>query len=168
MNAIDHAAQEKAVLGATGDSVSLRFALTIVAEIAPEILLQKRDRESTIFYPITGGRVSGDVVGTVLPGGGDWATARSDQTMNVEARYQFATESGAIVDVFNVGVLRHCDPDAAVIDYFVTAPVFRTAEPRLQWLTRSAFVGNARELGGDIVIDVYEVVTDAEERTHAG
>lgn len=163
----DLARAHVAVPGATGDTVSLRFALTIVAEIAPDVVLQKRDAESLIFYPITGGRVSGDVVGTVLAGGGDWATARSDQTMNVEARYQFRTESGALVDVFNVGVLRHCDPDAEVIDYFVTAPVFRTVDPDLQWLTRSAFVGNAREIDGDIVIDVYEVVTDAEERTHA-
>lgn len=153
--------------GATGDSVSLRFALTIVAEIAPEQLLQKRDSESLIFYPITGGRVVGDVTGTIAAGGGDWATARSDLTMNVEARYQFTTDTGALVDVFNVGVLRHSDPAAEIIDYFVTSPVFRTTDPGLQWLTRSAFVGNARGIGDDIVIDVYEVMTTAAEQGQA-
>ncbi|HZJ40596.1 MAG TPA: DUF3237 domain-containing protein [Demequina sp.] len=150
---------------ATYSPAGLRFAFTILAEIAAERVLQKRDRGAVVFYPITGGRVEGEVAGTIVTGGGDWATARSDLRMNVEALYQFTTDSGALVDVFNVGVLRHTDPDAEIIDYFVTSPVFQTADPGLQWLTRSTFVGNARSVDGDIVIDVFEVMSDVEACT---
>ena len=47
------------------------------------------------------------------------------------------------------------DPD---VEYFMTAPVFRTVDPGLDWLNHSVFVGHARELEGLTRIDVFEVM----------
>ena len=41
--------------------------------------------------------------------------------------------------------------------YFVSTPVFRTTALRLQWLTRTVFVGRAVASGDTTRIDVYSV-----------
>lgn len=139
----------------------LRFAFRIIAEVAPYLPLQQRDRELLEFIPITGGKVTGDVTGEIIPGGGDWCLSRADDAYNVEARYLIRTDRDEIVDVVNVGVLRHLEGETGTskqMGYFQSTPRFRTTSPRLQWLTRSVFVGRARANAGDTSIDVYEVL----------
>jgi hypothetical protein len=57
------------------------------------------------FIPITGGQVRGDgFEGTVLHGGGDWATMRSGKdVLEVEARYQIQLNNGVVIDILNTG-----------------------------------------------------------------
>jgi hypothetical protein len=150
------------VIGATPPA--LRFVFTITA-LVPDatnfIPLEGRSGEQLDFIPITGGTVEGEISGHIIPGGGDWCLTRSDEAYNVEARYLFRTSEGEVVDVVNVGVLRHLtDPDNSQVDmgYFLTTPRFRTTSARLQWLTRSVFVGRAQSLPSKTVIDVYEVL----------
>ncbi len=139
----------------------LRYVFTIVALTTAEELIQKRDAEALVFIPITGGTVTGALKGDVVPGGGDWATNRSDDAWGVEARYQIRTNTGAVVDVWNIGILRNLEGETADADrmgYFLTTPVFRTAAPELQWLTRSVFVGQASLRDGGTAIDIFEVL----------
>ena len=143
---------------------ALRFAFSISA-IVPDVTeflpLEGRSTERLDFIPITGGHVTGEISGDVIPGGGDWCLSRSDDAYNVEARYLIKTSDGDIVDVVNVGVLRHLSYDEAPeaeMGYFLTTPRFRTTAPNLQWLTRSVFVGRAKPLEGMTVIDVYELL----------
>ncbi len=139
----------------------LRYSFTILALTNPPELLQKRDAESLVFIPITGGTVSGVLEGHVVPGGGDWATERNDDAWGVEARYQIRTTAGALIDVWNIGVLRNLEGESADADnmgYFMTTPVFRTATPQLLWLTRSVFVGRASLRDGGTAIEIFEVL----------
>lgn len=139
----------------------LRFAFRIVAEVGTHLPLQQRDGERLEFIPITGGPVTGDVTGEIVPGGGDWCLTRADDAYQVEARYLIRTDQGEIVDVVNVGVLRHLDGGTGTskqMGYFQSTPRFRTTSPRLQWLTRSVFVGRASANEGNTTIDVFEVL----------
>jgi hypothetical protein len=139
----------------------LRFAFRIVAEVAPYLPVEKRDAELVEFIPITAGTVAGEVNGEIIPGGGDWCLSRADDAYQVEARYLFRTDRDEIVDVVNIGVLRHLDGQSGPSEqmaYFQSTPRFRTTSPRLQWLTRSVFVGRAFARAGDTTIDVYEVL----------
>jgi hypothetical protein len=139
----------------------LRFAFTIVAEVGAYLPLEKRDAEVLEFIPITGGTVTGDIQGDILPGGGDWCLQRADEAFRVEARYLIRTHSGAIIDVENVGIVRHIAGGRGLSEpmgYFQSAPRFRTTAPELQWLTRSVFVGRAVANKHDTTVDVFEVL----------
>ena len=138
----------------------LRFAFRIVAEVGEYLSLEQRDAELLQFIPILGGPVTGDLNGHIVPGGGDWCTTRADDAYQVEARYLIRTDEDEIVDVVNVGVLRHLPGESGgsrQMGYFQSTPRFRTTSPRLQWLTRSVFVGRARANATNTSIDVFEV-----------
>ncbi|MFF2486128.1 DUF3237 domain-containing protein [Microbacterium sp. NPDC058062] len=139
----------------------LRFSFRIEAEVSDYLPIEKRDVELLEFIPITGGTVSGEVTGEIVSGGGDWCWNRADDAYQVEARYLIRTDRDEIIDVVNVGVLRHLEGDSGPSEqmgYFQTTPRFRTVSARLQWLTRSVFVGRARAETGKTTIDVFEVL----------
>ena len=141
----------------------LRFTFRITAlvpDVSNFIPIEERSGERLEFIPITGGDVTGEIAGHVVPGGGDWCLTRADDAYQVEARYLITTTDGDVIDVVNVGILRHLNASDSGDDmgYFLTTPRFRTTSPRLQWLTRSVFVGRARSIPGQTVIDVFEVL----------
>ncbi|MEP6842787.1 MAG: DUF3237 family protein [Pseudolysinimonas sp.] len=143
------------------DAPQLRYAFRIIAKVGEYLPLEQRDREILEFIPIVGGSVSGDITGEVLNGGGDWCRTRADDAYDVEARYLMRTTSGAVIDVVNVGILRHLagEPsESEQMGYFLTTPRFRTVAPELQWLTRSVFVGRATAGTDSTTIDVFEVL----------
>lgn len=136
---------------------SLRPCFTVVARVDPAVALEKRGDDVLTFIPITGGPVSGEVDGEIVPGGGDWCLERADGSYDVEARYLIRTRDGDVVDVVNVGVVRPLAGDEE--EYFLTTPRFRTVAPSLHWLTRSVFVGKARARAGDTTVDIFEVLS---------
>lgn len=140
----------------------LRYAFRITALVGSYLPVEQRGPELLEFIPITGGTVEGEVTGEIIPGGGDWCLTRADDAYRVEARYLFRTVEGHIVDVVNVGVVRHLSSDetgSADMGYFLTSPVFRTTAESLQWLTRSVFVGRAVARHDATTIDVFEVLS---------
>jgi len=141
---------------------TLRPAFEIVANVDPFLRVAEDLSEHLDFIPITSGTVRGDVVGELVPGGGDWCRTRiADDSYRLEARYLFRASSGAVVDVVNTGILRHLPRGTggpSEMGYFITAPVFRTADPDLAWLTRSVFVGRAVSAAASTTISVFEVV----------
>ncbi len=133
---------------------------TITALVDESLLLERRSTESLDYIPITGGPVRGAVEGEIIPGGGDWCLNRADDSYEVEARYLIRTHDDAVIDVVNVGVLRHLPGESGGSEdmgYFLTTPRFRTAAPQYQWLTRSVFVGRAATNPSATTIDVFEV-----------
>lgn len=137
---------------------ALRFAFRIVAEVGSYLPLQRRDAELLEFIPITGGTVEGDIAGTVLPGGGDWCLTRVDEAYEVEARYIVRTADEQIIDVVNIGLVRHLAGESGeAMGYFQSTPRFRTTAPDLQWLTRSVFIGRGTANANDATIDIFEV-----------
>lgn len=136
----------------------LEFAFRIVAEVDPELPIERRADETLTIIPITGGPVSGRIEGEVAPGGADWCFFRNDGAIEVEARYWFKTVDGDVVDVVNVGRIAPAserNPDGL----FMTTPQFRTTSPKLQWLTQRVFVGRAQAFGTHTTIDIFEVVS---------
>ena len=62
---------------------SLRFSFRIVARVDPGIPVERRGGDTLEFIPITGGPVSGEIDGEIVPGGGDWCLVRADGTFDV-------------------------------------------------------------------------------------
>lgn len=144
----------------------LDFAFEVQVEVDPPLRVGgPGPHEVLSFVAITGGTVQGPRLnGVVLPGGGDWYTDR-DGVITLDARYLLRADDGAVIDVANRGFWR-ADPDiAARLDagepvdeslyYYRTSPVFTTdAEPHA-WLTRTVFVGLAREERGKVCIRFF-------------
>ncbi|MEV8273511.1 DUF3237 domain-containing protein [Microbacterium sp. NPDC077184] len=139
---------------------ALRFRFRITAEVDPWIEIGRVNSENLILVPIVGGSVTGDISGDVLPAGGDWARLADDDLVHVEARYLMRTTAGSVVEILNTGV-GHRTGDGTELTYFATRPIFRTADPSLDWLHRAVFVGWAEVQPGATTISVYEVVDAA-------
>lgn len=147
----------------------LRFAFAIKARVAPVRDLGRTARGHRRIIDILGGEVQGPrLEGEILPGGADWQIVRSDDTIEVVARYTIRSSGGALVHVQNEG-LRVADPETVArlargeavpygSYYFRTAPRFETAEPSLQWLERAIFVGVAARAAERIAIGFHEVL----------
>jgi uncharacterized protein DUF3237 len=88
------------------------------------------------IFPIVGGTFDGERLrGNVLPGGGDWVTARPDGTFEVDLRVTLETDDGALIYMTFTGVRDDTN------HYFRTLPRFETASPKYDFLNRLLAVG---------------------------
>lgn len=130
----------------------LVFAFEVVAQVGPPLVVGPGTGGIRRIVPILDGTFEGpELKGRVLPGGADWQIIHSDGFSELDTRYTLETDSGDLIYVQNRGI-RHAaaevmerllagEPVDASQVYFRTTPTFETAAPRLQWLTRSIFVG---------------------------
>ena len=150
------------------NSPALDFVMRLEVEIGSVIEIGPTRNGQRRIIPITGGRFNGpQLSGRVLAGGGDWQTIRADGVTDLRATYAIETDAGARIEIDNRGY-RH-GPDAVLERiaageggapdsyYFQTAPVFITAEPALDWLNRTVFVGSAQRFAAGVVVDVFAV-----------
>jgi hypothetical protein len=120
------------------------------------------------IVPIRGGTFEGPLLrGAVLDGGADWQMVRDDGVAELDTRYTLRTDEGELIHIRNAGI-RHAAPDVTArliagepvdpsLVYFRTVPVFETAAPRLDWLTRAIFVGSGIRHPDLVVIHVWKV-----------
>jgi Protein of unknown function (DUF3237) len=82
-----------------------KYVFTITAEIAEVTTAGEIGHGVRRIIPITGGEVRGDDVnGKVLPFGADFQIIRHSELIELEARYAFETDDGAVVYVENKGI----------------------------------------------------------------
>jgi hypothetical protein len=107
--------------------------------------------------------------GRVVPdSGGDWATYRSDHTVEFDARYMLEADDGTTIYMTNRG-FRHAPPETAAkmealepVDssqyYMRMTPVFETPVGKHDWLTRTVIVGSAERHADHSIFDYYAVL----------
>ena len=147
---------------------ALDFAFALSVAVAPALELGSTHLGRRRLIAITGGTVAGPRLrGVVLPGGADWQVIRSDGVAELEARYALRADDGALIAVVNRG-FRH-GPEAVMqkliagepVDpaayYFRCAPVFETAAPAHQWLTRTVFIASGARHPDLVELSVFAV-----------
>ena len=88
------------------------------------------------IFPVTGGSFEGERLrGKVLAGGGDWVTAKGDETFELDLRVTLETDDGALIHMTFTGVRDDAN------HYFRTLPHFETAAPQYAFLNRLLAVG---------------------------
>jgi hypothetical protein len=127
--------------------------------------LNSRGRRRII--PITGGKVTGKLNGTVLSGGADFQMVVSDTCADLDARYLLRLDSGEHVFVMNRALRRGSVEDIArlvrgePVDpaaiYFRCAPTFEVSHPSLAWLTESLFVGTGARFPDRVEMRFFRV-----------
>ena len=121
------------------------------------------------IIPITGGEVKGEGInGKVCPFGADFQIIRPNELIELEAKYAFETDDGAVVYVENKGIrfgpvdlllrLKRGEPVDPKLIYFRTVPKFETGAAKYRWLMQNLFVGSAARHAARVVIDVHQVL----------
>jgi hypothetical protein len=146
---------------------ALVFAFEVRADVGPPLEIGRVARGLRRIVPILGGTFEGPTIkGRVLPGA-DWQVIGADGFSQLDTRYALETDTGHIISVQNAGI-RHAEPavmerllrgervDPSLV-YFRTMPIFETAAPDLQWLTRSMFIGTGERAPLQVVIRFWRV-----------
>ena len=128
--------------------------------------LNSRGRRRII--PIAGGKVTGQLNGTVLPGGADFQIVVSDTCADLDARYLLQLDNGEHVFVMNRALRRGSVEDIAKLVrgepvdpaaiYFRCAPTFEVSSPALAWLTESLFVGTGARFPDRVEMRFFRVM----------
>ncbi|EAV42330.1 hypothetical protein SIAM614_22152 [Stappia aggregata IAM 12614] len=119
------------------------------------------------IIPIIGGRVSGQVSGTVLDMGADWQTILADGSADIDTRYAFETDDGVVIEIINKGVrhgpqevlqalARGEDVDPSLY-YFRTVARLETGDPRYDWVNRTLFLGTGHRLASAVLVSLFQV-----------
>ena len=146
-----------------------RHVFTITARIGDVVSAGDIGHGVRRIIPIVGGEVRGpDVNGKVCPFGADFQIIRPNELIELEAKYAFETDDGAIVYVENRGIrfgpldllqkLKRGEPVDPKLIYFRTIPRFETGHDKYRWLMERIFIGSAARHADRVVIDVHQVL----------
>jgi len=153
----------------TTPELRTNYVFTITAEIAEATTAGDIGHGVRRIIPIIGGEVRGEGVnGRVLPFGADFQIIRPNELIDLEARYAFRTDDGAVVYVENKGIrfgpvellqkLKRGEPVDPKLIYFRTLPKFETGAEKYRWLMEHIFVASAARHADRVVIDVHMVL----------
>jgi hypothetical protein len=133
------------------------FSFEVRAQVGVPLELGDLPAGRRRIVPILGGTFEGpEIKGRVLSVGADWQIVRPDGVFELDARYTLETDAGKLIYVVNRG-MRHGPPEEPAKVYFRSVPLFETAVPELQWLTRSIFVGSGERYPSDVVIRFWRI-----------
>src|ERR1700748_2570626 len=146
-----------------------QYVFTITARIAEVTTAGDLGHGVRRIIPIIGGEVKGEKVnGKELPFGADFQIIPPTELIDLEARYAFETDDGAVVYVENKGIrfgpiellqkLKRGEPVDPKLIYFRTVPRFETGSEKYRWVMEHLFVGSAARHRDRVVIDVHQVL----------
>jgi hypothetical protein len=148
--------------------LATKYVFTITAHIGGVTSAGDIGHGIRRIIPITGGEVRGDITGKVCPFGADFQVIRPNELIELEARYAFETDDGAVVYVENKGLrfgpiellqqLKRGEPVDPRLIYFRTVPRFETGSEKYRWLMENLFIGSAARHADRVVIDVHQVL----------
>jgi hypothetical protein len=149
--------------------LSTKYVFTITANIGSVTSVGDIGHGVRRIIPITGGEVRGDAInGKVCAFGADFQIIRPNELVELEAKYAFETDDGAVVYVENKGIrfgpveplqrLQRGEPVDPKLIYFRTVPKFETGAEKYRWLMESLFIGSAARHADRVVIDVHQVL----------
>jgi len=121
------------------------------------------------IIPILGGEVFGEgIKGTIFPVGADFQVIRPNGFTELEAKYAFELDDGAIIYIENIGIrfgpkelLDHI-AKGEIVDptriYFRSVPKFEAGSEKYRWLMENLFIGVGARYPDRVEIDVHQVL----------
>src|SRR3954451_21085891 len=150
-------------------ALETRYVFTITARIGGVTSAGDIGHGVRRIIPIIGGEVRGpDINGKVSAFGADFQIIRPNELIELEAKYAFETDDGAVVYVENRGIrfgpvellqrLKRGEPVDPRLIYCRTVPKFETGAAKYRWLMHYLFIGSAARHADRVVIDVHQVL----------
>jgi hypothetical protein len=150
-------------------ALQTRFVFSLAILIGAPIVAGDTGHGVRRIIPILGGEVRGEgIKGTIFPCGADFQTIRPNGFTELEAKYAFEMDDGAIVYIENIGIrfgpkalldriAKGCNVDPALI-YFRSVPKFETGSEKYRWLMENLFIGVGARHPDRVEIDVHQVL----------
>lgn len=149
----------------------LDLTVYVAAPIEAGTVVGLNSRGKRRIIPITGGTVTGKLMGKVLPGGADFQIVVSETTADLDARYMIQLDQGDHIGehifVQNRALRRGSAADIAKLVrgeavapeaiYFRCVPTFEVSSPALAWLTQSIFVGTGARFPDRVQLSIFRV-----------
>jgi hypothetical protein len=147
-----------------------KYVFSLAIKVGAPIIAGDLGHGVRRIIPILGGEVFGEGIrGTIFPCGADFQTIRPNGLTELEAKYAFAMDDGAIVYIENVGI--RCGPKETFLDriakgesvdpaliYFRSVPKFETGQEKYRWLMEHLFIGVGARHPDRVEIDVHQVM----------
>jgi Protein of unknown function (DUF3237) len=149
--------------------LSTKYVFTITAHIGGVTSAGDIGHGVRRIIPVIGGEVKGaDINGKVCAFGADFQIIRPNELIELEAKYAFETDDGAVVYVENRGIrfgpidllqkLKRGEPVDPKLIYFRTVPKFETGSEKYRWLMENLFIGSAARHPDRVVVEVHQVL----------
>jgi hypothetical protein len=150
-------------------ALQTKYVFSLAIQVGAPIVAGNLGHGVRRVIPILGGEVRGEgIKGTIFPVGADFQTIRPNGFTELEAKYAFEMEDGAIVYIENIGIrfgpkelidriARGENVDPALI-YFRSVPRFETGAEKYRWLMDNLFVGVGARHPDRVEIDVHQVL----------
>src|SRR3954463_13485755 len=146
-----------------------KYVFTITARIGEVTSAGEIGTGVRRIIPIIGGEVKGEGInGKVCAFGADFQIIRPNELIELEAKYAFETDDGAVIYVENKGLrfgpvellqkLKRGEPVDPALIYFRTHPRFETGHDNYRWLMQHVFIGSAARHADRVIIDVHVVL----------
>ena len=153
----------------TVPQLQTKYVFTLAIRVGAPIVAGDFGHGLRRVIPILGGEVTGEGMhGTILPVGADYQTIRPDGFTELEAKYAFELDDGAVIYIENIGIrfgpkdaldriARGEAVDPALI-YFRSVPRFETGDPNHRWLMQHLFIGVGARHPDRVELDVHQVL----------
>ncbi len=118
---------------------------------------------------VLGGEVRGPgIKGTIFPVGADFQTIRPNGFTELEAKYAFEMDDGAVIYIENIGIrfgpkelldrIAKGETVDPTLIYFRSVPRFETGAQNYRWLMENLFVGVGARYPDRVELDVHQVL----------
>jgi hypothetical protein len=150
-------------------ALQTRYVFSLAIRVGAPIIAGDLGYGIRRIIPILGGEVRGEgIKGTIFPAGADFQTIRPNGLTELEAKYAFEMDDGAIVYIENTGIrsgskellerIAQGEPVDPASIYFRSVPKFQTGAENHRWLMESLFVGVGARYPDRVEIDVHQVL----------
>src|ERR1700675_270870 len=146
-----------------------KYVFSLAIKVGTPIVAGDTGHGVRRVIPVLGGEVHGPgMKGTIFPVGADFQTIRPNGFTELEAKYTFEMDDGAIVYIENTGIrfgpkeLLDRIAEGEIVDpaliYFRSVPKFETGAENYRWLMENLSVGVGARYPDRVEIDVHQVL----------
>ena len=136
------------------EHLEVEHLFTMDLQVAERVQVVKGGPHGTrIIGEVAGGTFNGERLrGSVVPPGGDWVTARSDRSLQLDVRLTLVTDDDGVILMQYKGI---ADTNLGVAR---SAPLFETGDDRYAWINNVQGIGVGRlHPEGGVTYEVYAV-----------
>jgi hypothetical protein len=146
-----------------------RYVFSLAIKVGTPIVAGDLGHGVRRVIAVLGGEVRGPgIKGKIFPVGADFQTIRPNGLTELEAKYAFELDDGAVIYIENIGIrfgpkelldriAKGETVDPALI-YFRSVPRFETGAEKYRWLMENLFVGVGARYPDRVELDVHQVL----------
>jgi hypothetical protein len=150
-------------------ALATKYAFSLAIKVGTPIVAGDTGHGVRRVIPVLGGEVRGPgMKGAIFPVGADFQTIRPNGFTELEAKYAFEMDDGAVIYIENIGIrfgpkeLLDRIAKGETVDpkliYFRSVPRFETGAENYRWLMENLFVGVGSRYPDRVELDVHQVL----------